>query len=74
MRAPDLSITCRLRPRFSAEWNPFALFVVDATPLHASITFGDLATGAIHRWSPSDSQKAGWATRRGLGAIRGRST
>ena len=32
-------------PKVSAEWNPFALFVVDATPLHASITFGDLALG-----------------------------
>jgi AraC family transcriptional regulator len=32
-------------PRVAAEWNPFSLFVVDATPLHASITFGDLALG-----------------------------
>jgi AraC family transcriptional regulator len=32
-------------PRVSAEWNPFSLFVVDATPLHASVTFGDLALG-----------------------------
>jgi len=32
-------------PKVSAEWNPFSLFVVDATPLHASITFRDLALG-----------------------------
>ena len=32
-------------PTVSAEWNPFSLFVVDATPLHASITFRDLALG-----------------------------
>ncbi len=32
-------------PKVSAEWNPFSLFVVDATPLHASIAFGDLALG-----------------------------
>jgi AraC family transcriptional regulator len=32
-------------PKVSAAWNPFSLFVVDATPLHASITFGDLALG-----------------------------
>src|SRR5258708_311356 len=32
-------------PKVLAEWNPFSLFVVDATPLHASIAFGDLALG-----------------------------
>src|SRR5258706_10348810 len=32
-------------PKVAAEWNPFSLFVVDATPLHASIAFGDLALG-----------------------------
>jgi AraC family transcriptional regulator len=32
-------------PKVSAEWNSFSLFVVDATPLHASIAFGDLALG-----------------------------
>ena len=32
-------------PRVSAEWNPFSLFVVDTTPLYASVTFGDLALG-----------------------------
>ena len=32
-------------PKVSAEWNPFSLFVVDATPLYASVTFSDLALG-----------------------------
>lgn len=32
-------------PRVTAEWNPFSLFVIDATPLHASVTFADLALG-----------------------------
>jgi AraC family transcriptional regulator len=32
-------------PKVSAEWNPFSLFVVDATPLHASIAFGELTLG-----------------------------
>ncbi|MEA2700821.1 MAG: AraC family transcriptional regulator [Myxococcales bacterium] len=32
-------------PKVSAKWNPFSLFVVDATPLRASIAFCDLALG-----------------------------
>ena len=32
-------------PKVTAEWNPFSLFVVDVTPLHASIAFRDLALG-----------------------------
>jgi AraC family transcriptional regulator len=32
-------------PKVSAEWSPFSLFVVDATPLHASLAFRDLALG-----------------------------
>jgi AraC family transcriptional regulator len=32
-------------PKVSAEWNPFSLFVVDATPLHASLAFRELALG-----------------------------
>jgi AraC family transcriptional regulator len=32
-------------PKVSAEWNPFSLFVVDATPLQASLAFRDLALG-----------------------------
>src|SRR5258708_3796614 len=32
-------------PKVSADWNPFRLFVLDATPLHASVTFADLALG-----------------------------
>src|SRR5260221_8104153 len=32
-------------PKVTAEWSPFSVFVLDVTPLHASITFGDLALG-----------------------------
>src|SRR5260221_3477799 len=32
-------------PKVTAEWNPFSLFVVDVTPLRASIAFRDLALG-----------------------------
>src|SRR5882724_6829868 len=32
-------------PKVSADWNPFSLFVVDVTPLHASLAFADLALG-----------------------------
>jgi len=32
-------------PKVSADWNPFSLFVIDATPLQASIAFPDLALG-----------------------------
>jgi AraC family transcriptional regulator len=32
-------------PKVSAEWNPCSLFVVDATPLRASIVFSDLVLG-----------------------------
>ena len=32
-------------PKVSAEWSPFSLFIVDATPLHASLAFRDLALG-----------------------------
>lgn len=32
-------------PKVSAAWNPFSLFVVDATPLSASVAFSDLAIG-----------------------------
>ena len=32
-------------PKVSAEWDPFSLFVVDATPLQASIAFRDVALG-----------------------------
>ena len=31
-------------PKVSAEWNPFSLFVVDVTPLHASLAFLRLLT------------------------------
>jgi AraC family transcriptional regulator len=32
-------------PQVSVEWNSFSVFVVDVTPLHASVTFDDLALG-----------------------------
>ena len=31
--------------KVSAEWDPFSLFVVDATPLQASVTFAELSLG-----------------------------